>query len=90
MMESNLKRGDKVYYARIMPNISYDVYELKIRTVENDWFTATEKDTKMAFLFNNTGFNKVVFKDRKIALDLVLEAEKHRKYTSSEIYYEEY
>lgn len=85
-----MKKGDKVYYARIIPNISYDVYELKVRMVEDTWFSATEKINKTAFLFNYDAIGKIIFEDRNIALKVVKEAEKNRKVISSEKYYEEY
>lgn len=90
MIELN-KKGI-VYYARMLPSSNiYDVLELKIRTVEKDWFVGIEKRDKQAFLFNNDQLNKVVFTDRKVALKLVQEAEKNKKkIVSNETYYEEY
>lgn len=88
--ESTLKKGDIVYYGRVVPNNDiYDVLELKIRTVEDTWFVGTEKATKHAYLFGFTNLGKYVFKDRKDALAYVKEAEKHRVKVSQEIYYEE-
>lgn len=86
-----LTKGQVVYYARIMPTVGvYEVLELKIRTVEDDYFVGTEKRSKHAYLFENSTIDKHIFKDRKLALDLVKEAEKNKKVVSEETYYEEY
>ena len=73
-----MKTGDTVYYARILKNIMYEICELKIRTVEEDYFAGTEKRTKQAFLFPMHALNDIVFYDRKLALDKVKKAEKKR------------
>lgn len=86
-----MNKGDKIYYARIIPNVGiYEVYDLKVRMVEEDWFSATEKRTHKAFIFSNKDIDKTVFKDREQALELVLEAERYKKPISAEKYYEEY
>ena len=87
----DLKVKDVVYYARIIPTSDiYDVYELVVRTVEEDWFVGIEKRDKHAYLFRNTDIDKVVFKNRKKALNKVLAAEANKKDVSKETYYEEY
>ena len=71
-----MKVGDIVYYARIMPNVGlYDVYELKIRTVEDDWFAGVEKSEKHVYLFHNCDIGKVIFNERHDALEVVTMAE---------------
>lgn len=93
MTKYDLHKGDKVYYARIMPNLGlYEVCELKIRTVEDDYYVGLEEKTKRAHLFSYKSFDKgTVFKDRKECLAKVKEAEKHKKKdVSQETYYEEY
>lgn len=48
----NFKRGSKLYYARIIPRVGiYDVCELTLRTVRDDWFVGIEKRDKHAHLF---------------------------------------
>ena len=87
---SELKKKDVVYYARIIPTSGiYDVLELKIRTVEKDWFVGIEKRDKQAFLFENDTINKTVFKDRKKALKKVKDAELNKKEIINEECYEE-
>ena len=87
-----LKKKDIVYYARIIPSSGiYDVYELIVRTVEDDWFVGLEKRDKQAFLFSNSDFNKTVFKNRNKALEIVKTAEANKKITiSNEVFFDEY
>lgn len=88
---NNLKKKDIVYYARIIPSVGiYDVCELKIRTVEDDYFVGIDKHDKHAYLLTNNVIGKTVFKDRKTALEIIRAAERNKKETSNEIYYEEY
>lgn len=91
-MENNIKKKDVLYYTRIIPNCGiYDVFEVKVRSVYDDYFVALEKRDKHAFLFYYNDINKRVFRDRKVALKIVQEAEKNKKKTiSEETYYEEY
>lgn len=84
-----MKKGDIYYYARIIPNISYDVYEIKVRSVYDTYFVGLEKYTKQAFLFDYSDVNKTIFENRKNALNKIKEAEKNKKNISTEIYYEE-
>ena len=85
-----MKRKDIVYYARIQPTLGvYEVLELLVRTVETGWFTGMDKRDKRVYLFANKDINKTVFIDRKEALNVVKEVEKHKKKVIYEIYYEE-
>lgn len=87
----NLKRKDIVYYAKIVPNCGiYDVYELIVRTIADDYFVGMEKRDKHAFLLYYSDVGKTVFVNRKDALDKVKESEKNKKVVSDETYYEEY
>lgn len=87
---SELKKKDIVYYARIIPTSGiYDLLELKIRTVEKDWFVGIEKRDKQAFLFYNDDINDRIFLDRNEALNKIKEAEANKKeIIDEEIYYE--
>lgn len=87
----NLKKKDIVYYTKIVPNCGiYDVYELIIRTITDDYFVGIDKIDKYAFLLYYSDVGKTVFVNRKDALDKVKEAEKNKKVISNETYYEEY
>lgn len=87
-----LKRKDRLYYARIIPKTKiYEVCEVIVRTVRNTWFTAIDKRDKRVYFFNYKSVGHVVFFDRNIALSKVLETEKRDdSAVRSEIYYEEY
>ena len=75
-----MKRGDVVYYARIFPvTDTYEVDELRIRTVTDKYFVGTEKHTKQAFLLSLEDYGRIVFSERGKALQLVKAAEKNRK-----------
>ena len=42
-MNDKIRKNDIVYYARIMQKLDvYDVYELKVRTVEDTYFTGID------------------------------------------------
>lgn len=91
MENKEIKKSDLVYYARIIPTSGlYEVIDLKVRTVADDFFVGIEKNTKHAYIFKISDINNIVFFDRKAALDLVKEAGKNGKKISDERYYEEY
>jgi len=86
-----MKKGDKVYFARILPRVGmYEVYDLKVRTVAETWFSAIDNRSKHTFLFSNKDIEKIIFYDRREALNVVKIAEKNKKEISMETYYEEY
>ena len=86
-----IKRGEIFFWARIYPTLGvYDVLEVKVRTVADNWFVAIEKREKQAQLFHYDDIDTVLFSDRKIALAKVKEAEKHKLKVSDETNYEEY
>lgn len=90
--DERIKIGAIVYYAQCLNSCGvFEVLELKVRTVEDTWFTGTENKTKHAYLFSYKDIGETVFFDRKDALDAVKEAEKNcNKKISKEKYYEEY
>ena len=86
-----LNKKDVVYYARIIPNTGiYEVCELIIRTVADDYFAGMDKRDKRTYLFGYNAIDNIVFVDRKDALNKVKIAESNKKDISSETYYEEY
>ena len=92
-MENNkIKKGTVVYYAQCLePCAVFEVLELRIRTVEDNWFVGIENKTKHAYLFYESSIGKTIFFDRKEALDVVKAAEKNcKKRFSDEKFYEEY
>lgn len=85
-----MKRLDTVYYARILDQVAtYEICELRIRTIEDDYFVGIDKRDKHAYLFSNDELNKKVFYNRSDALRIVKEAEKNKRVISNETYYEE-
>ena len=85
------KIGDIVYYARIMPTLgTYDVCELKIRTVTDTYFVGTDKRDKRAYLFSYNAVGKCIFSNRQDAVHKVITAEESSPKVSKETYYEEY
>ena len=90
-MNDKIRKNDIVYYARIMPKLDvYDVYDLKVRTVENTYFSTIDKKDKKSYLFSYNDIGKTVFINREEAVDIVKEAEKNKPIISTETYYEEY
>ena len=90
-MSNKLKKGDTTYYARIMLNLGiFDVYELKIRTIEDTYFVGTDKRDKKAFLLPYSAIGEYVFMSRKYAVDKAIVAEENAPRVSKETYYEEY
>lgn len=84
------KKGQIIYYARIMPTVGiYEILELKLRTVTDDYFVGVEKRDKHAYLFSYAALDKYIFINRQDALKLVKEAEKNKKEISTETYYED-
>lgn len=90
--EREIKTGDIVYYARIMPTVDiFDVVKLKIRRVTDNFFVGLDDKTKHALMFNYRDIGNVIFFNRKDALNKVNAAEdKKTKRVSKETYYEEY
>ena len=86
-----IRKNDIVYYARIMPRLGiFDVYDLKVRTIADTYFVAIDKRDKKSYLFNYNEIGKIVFTNRKEALNKTKEAEKNKPKVSTETYYEEY
>ena len=84
-------KKDTVYYARIIPTTGiYEVCELHIRTVEDDYFVGIDKRDKHAYLFGYNAIDDTVLKKKKNALKKVRDAEKNKVEVSEETYYEEY
>lgn len=77
----NIRKGDVWYLARIIPqNSVYEVCELKIRTITEDYIVGIDKHDKHAYLINNLEIPKLLFKNRKDALNKVKLEEKGDDY----------
>ena len=90
-MNKEIKKSDVIYYARVMPTVGlYEIVEIKVRTVTEDYIVGIDKNTKHAFMFYFDDINRTIFFDRNEALKVVKAAEKNGKKVSDEKYYEEY
>lgn len=86
-----LNKGDKLYYTKIFPTVGiYDVCDLTVRTVTDTYFVGIDKRDKHAYLLGLNVLEDLVFDSRKIALNKVHEAEKHKLNINDETDYEEY
>ena len=86
-----IKPNDIIYYARIMPKLGiFDVYDLKVRTVADTYFTGIDKRDKKSYLFSYKDIGKSIFLNREDVVTKAHEAEKSRPKASTETYYEEY
>ena len=86
-----LKKKDRLFYARIIPRTRiYEVCELIIRTIEDTYFVAIDKKDKHAYLFTYEDIDIILFAKRADALSKVLDAEKKSPKIKYEIDYEEY
>lgn len=76
MEQENIKLGQMVYWARILPKLHvYDLYELKVRSVYDTYFVAVNERTKQSHLFYFNDINKTIYFDRNEALECVNDAE---------------
>ena len=52
-----IEKGSVVYYTRVFPNTgTYDLCELRVRTVMDNWFCGVDKKDKRAYLIS---FNEI-------------------------------
>ena len=72
--------GDTVYWGRTHPETGiYEVCELRVRTVYPECFVGVDQDSKRAFILDYDECDATVFEDRRLAVNLVKEAEKKKK-----------
>ena len=91
MTKEDVHKKDILYYVRAIPQTGiFEVCELIIRTVEDDYFVGSDKRDRHAYLLHYTDLDKIVFQDRKTALQKVKNAEKNKSTVKHETYYEEY
>lgn len=69
-----MEKGDVVYYCDVVPSCNtYEIVELVIRTIGEDWAAGYDAKTKQAHLFKFDMFDKYVFADRYSALEALKE-----------------
>ena len=66
-MDKEIKKSDVIYYARVMPTVGlYEIVELKVRTVTENYIVGIDKNTKHAFMFYFDDINRTIFFDRNV------------------------
>ena len=86
-----INKGDTVYYTRVFPETgTYDLCDLIIRTVMDNWFCGVDNKDKRAYLLGLNEIDENVFYDRSIALKRIHNAEQKYPHINGETYYEEY
>ena len=79
MEHENIKTGQIMYWARILPKIqTYDLYELKVRTLYDTYFVAVDKRSKQSYIFPYKDINKTIFIKREDALNCIKSEESKR------------
>lgn len=63
-----MNKFDIVYYARMA---TFDLCELVIRTVDEDFFVGVDKKDKRAYLLSYDDIGKYVFENRSDALEVL-------------------
>jgi hypothetical protein len=78
-LKDELKVKDIVYATRIMPTLGiYELCELMVRYVEDNWFTGIDKRDKRVYSFTLKDYKTRIFKKRIDALNVIKEAEKNK------------
>lgn len=66
MNKTDVQKGKMVYYARMLKPVGiYEVCDLYVRTVRDDYFVGTDKRDKHAYLFSYNKLDKTIFKTSK-------------------------
>ena len=88
--EQGIKKKDILYYAQILPNVGiYNVCEMIVCTLYEDYFACMDKREKKRYLFNYSDIDEILFANRLEALTIVTDAEKDKPKVSNERFYEE-
>lgn len=77
---NELKRHDKVLFARVMAKLGYyEIHECSVATVHDDYCTVCDIKTRQSFLMHKPRAEEVLFKDRKLALNYLKEQKQINK-----------
>ena len=88
--DNKIKKKDILYYAQILPKVGiYNVCEMIVCTLYEDYFACMDKREKKRYLFDYSDIDKILFANRLEALTLVTDAEKDKPKVSNERFYEE-
>lgn len=75
----NLQRGMVMLYARILSRTdTYEVCEIRLRTIEDTWFTGCDTRSQTTYIFNRDQIDKTVFLNRSDALSVVKSTENNK------------
>jgi hypothetical protein len=65
----DLQKGTLVIFARAIPKTDcYELLDLHIVTIHDDYCTGTDQKTKQTYLFTPTYAEEVLFHNRKLAV----------------------
>lgn len=79
MNKTDIQKGKMVYYARMLKPVGiYEVCDLYVRTVRDDYFVGTDKRDKHAYLFSYNKLDKTIFKDKTRVFRYCLRSRKER------------
>lgn len=72
-----VEKDNIVYYARVVSACDiYEVLQLSIRTVTDNWFVGLDTATRQAYPFDNKDIEVLIFSDKKSAEGVVKAAKK--------------
>ena len=75
------KRRDRVYYARMMPSLGYyEIHELHMVSIYDDYCSASDVKTKQAFILSTKEALELLYIDRADALKYLKKKEKENKH----------
>ena len=88
--DNKIKKKDILYYAQILPKVGiYNVCEMIVCTLYEDYFACMDKREKKRYLFYYSDIDRILFANKLEALTLVTDAEKDKQKVSNERFYEE-
>ena len=69
--------GERIFFARAVPMCDiYEVIELNVRTVKDNWFVGVDVETRQAFPFDVSDIGALIFSTQKEAENIVKAAKK--------------
>ena len=78
---NELKKHDKLFFVRTMPKLNYyEIFDCVVVNIDEKYCIVSDVKTKQSFLIHNSRAEKVLFKDRKLALKYLKEEEKRNGY----------
>ena len=71
-----MKKGDTIYFTRMLSGSDgCDVYDCRVRTVAESWFTIIDKRSKQVFLLDMSDIGKRALSNRNEAVSRAQELE---------------